>query len=1068
MGFFNKYSHTMKLKNLKEYQLGDVVKFNQELNPVLWEKGETLRPEVRDTLLKIAEDFQEFLGVNGYELDDITISGSNAAYTYTENSDIDLHLIADMSKSKKSEIYRELFDAKKYQYNDLHDYRIGTHEVEVYVQDAEQEHISQGIYSILNDDWVSVPTRRQIEIDDMSVSSKFEDIKNRIKTAIDSGDLEHMNSLAKKIGEMRKSGLSKTGEFGPENLAFKFLRNMGWLEKLKLARNDAKDAKLSIQEETDKKNIERNIKDFVDFCSDWLKIDDVPKIKTVHDKKWTVKNGTFGQFNSRDNQITVSIGDRHPVDAMRTIAHELVHHAQNKRQSLPPEAGITGSYWENDANATAGQIMRDYVDANPTAFADNLREASGYIAKNSKEAKDPRYSHGLTKDIRPGEIQRQAKKLGLTTDSDEIPSLLGNRNKKNIKESKVIDDDLLEVAMNPSALQKWAENEDTSGIRAGFEAEIIMPDTQSAERDYRMDKIPDDLDEVFNFFKMSDNRSNFISLEDKLVGNFLEWAEKKFKKQKNKSPDEDELMDFVENEVTYGQWFKEEEMFLSTIADYFSDSVNWPHYIGGIEDIETLAEKLQDVIGKPVYFGSSNASDNSYVIVDDQSIEPDQRSDTGLEIISPPLPLQKMINDLENLKKFLNEKKAKTNRSTGLHINISLPESQKIDYVKLVLFSGDDYVLEQFDRRFNQYARNALKTIESNVKSKRMGIFDPSDLFKTLKEGSIELASRILQQHVGEEKYTSIHLKQGYIEFRSPGGNWLDKDIDTLTNTTLRYARAMTIAGDPESEKKEYLKKLYKLIDTKNPVQSLFVQYAAGEIEKRDLLEKWANKVLNSDKFNTVGPGETIDYFKVSNEEKSVVVRAKNAQKAEEWAIMVMGEFEFGDDLTTSEISDDDIPKELKLQKRKDKLAKRIQQDITIFLFTVERPDGKYNLYVTGNTEKKARERASMHPLIQTLQSAQKMTLEKSFSGKTVTNIEDYDLNAERKTIKAKFKISFEDNQKNKKEVVTPPLEIKAKSIAQARKEINNTLLKKVKAKYGESAQIDDIDFANLMGKFEL
>jgi len=217
----------MKLKNLKEYQLGDVVKFNKNLNPALWEKDETLKPEVRDTLLQIADDFQEFLGVNGYEIDDITISGSNAAYTYTEKSDVDLHLIVDMEKTKRSDIYRELFDAKKYQYNDLHDYQIGNHDIELYVQDASQEHISQGIYSILNDEWVSVPTRRKIEIDDMSVSSKFEDVKNRIEIAINSGNLEHMNRLAKKIGEMRRAGLSKLGNLPQKTWHLKFSETQG-------------------------------------------------------------------------------------------------------------------------------------------------------------------------------------------------------------------------------------------------------------------------------------------------------------------------------------------------------------------------------------------------------------------------------------------------------------------------------------------------------------------------------------------------------------------------------------------------------------------------------------------------------------------------------------------------------------------------------------------------------------------------------------------------------------------------------------------------------------------------
>lgn len=432
----------MNILELDTFQLDDVVKFNQTLNPKLWQRDETLRPEVRDTLLEIAEDFQEFLGVNGYDLKDITISGSNAAYTYTETSDIDLHLVVDMNKSEKSEIYRELFDAKKYQYNDLHDYKIGPHDIELYVQDAKQEHVSQGIYSVIGGEWVSVPNKRKPKIDDISVHSKFEDIKHRIDSAIKFGDLDKMNQLAKKIGEMRKSGLSKTGEFGPENLAFKMLRKSGHLGKLKIARNDAKDQRLSIQEEENKKKVNETINHFVDFCVEWLGLGNAPKINTVHDSKWSVDKGTFGQFNSDKGVITVSVGDRHPVDAMRTIAHELVHYAQNQLSPLPSIAGETGSRWENDANAVAGQIMRDYVDVNPDAFSDTISESSGYIPKNKKESNDPRYSHALTVDIKPGEVQRQAAKLGMTTDVTGRPPLLGkkkNRRKSDLKENLQID-----------------------------------------------------------------------------------------------------------------------------------------------------------------------------------------------------------------------------------------------------------------------------------------------------------------------------------------------------------------------------------------------------------------------------------------------------------------------------------------------------------------------------------------------------------------------------------------------------------------------------------------------------
>ena len=69
----------MNIEQLESYNLADAVKFNDHLNPRLFGKDEHLLPEVRRHLLGIADDFREFLGVNGYELRDITISGSNAA-----------------------------------------------------------------------------------------------------------------------------------------------------------------------------------------------------------------------------------------------------------------------------------------------------------------------------------------------------------------------------------------------------------------------------------------------------------------------------------------------------------------------------------------------------------------------------------------------------------------------------------------------------------------------------------------------------------------------------------------------------------------------------------------------------------------------------------------------------------------------------------------------------------------------------------------------------------------------------------------------------------------------------
>jgi len=188
----------MNIQELDSYNLGDAVKFNKKLNPRLWGKDEHLLPEVRDHLLKIADDFREFLGVTDLQLKDITISGSNAAYTYTPHSDIDLHLVVDLPEADGSEVYRELFDAKKYQYNDMHHIKIGGYDIEVYVQDANKPHRSQGIYSILNNRWVDVPKRRRPEVDDISIRSKYEDLNHRIEDAIKSNNPDTIGALAKR------------------------------------------------------------------------------------------------------------------------------------------------------------------------------------------------------------------------------------------------------------------------------------------------------------------------------------------------------------------------------------------------------------------------------------------------------------------------------------------------------------------------------------------------------------------------------------------------------------------------------------------------------------------------------------------------------------------------------------------------------------------------------------------------------------------------------------------------------------------------------------------------------
>ena len=65
----------MNILELDSYNLADAVKFNEQLNPRIWQ-GNKMRPQVRAKLLQIAEDFKQSLGLSDLNVKDITLSGS--------------------------------------------------------------------------------------------------------------------------------------------------------------------------------------------------------------------------------------------------------------------------------------------------------------------------------------------------------------------------------------------------------------------------------------------------------------------------------------------------------------------------------------------------------------------------------------------------------------------------------------------------------------------------------------------------------------------------------------------------------------------------------------------------------------------------------------------------------------------------------------------------------------------------------------------------------------------------------------------------------------------------------
>jgi hypothetical protein len=227
-----------------DYSLSHAVVFHDELNPKLFDSDGQMHPNIRKGLLEIAEHFKDFIGVE-LDIQDITVSGSNAAYSYTPYSDLDLHLVVNVPDDPA---FKEMLDAKKNVYNAQHDIRVKGIDVELYAQDAAQEHHSQGIYSVSNDAWISKPERVEMDIDQGDVRDKYKNYRDRIRAVIKQDDLDQAREMWNDVKRMRKAGLSRTGEFGAENLAYKMLRNQSWIERLQQHIRQLEDQRLSIEQ----------------------------------------------------------------------------------------------------------------------------------------------------------------------------------------------------------------------------------------------------------------------------------------------------------------------------------------------------------------------------------------------------------------------------------------------------------------------------------------------------------------------------------------------------------------------------------------------------------------------------------------------------------------------------------------------------------------------------------------------------------------------------------------------------------------------------------------------------
>ena len=230
---------------------------HDKLDQDFWNQpDDNLDPEIQEKLLIIANDFYNSLEVGDVPYEDVTFTGSLAAFNYSRFSDVDLHILLDFRDiDEKVDLVREYFNAMKALWNRLHDIRIKGYEVEIYVQDINDPHEAQGLYSVLTGEWLKKPAFELKDFDRDNIKKKaasLMDQVDRVEKLIDGGKYEeaekYADKLKEKIRKMRKAGLETIGAYSVENLAFKVLRRTDYLGKLSDAKRKAYDSMLSFKQ----------------------------------------------------------------------------------------------------------------------------------------------------------------------------------------------------------------------------------------------------------------------------------------------------------------------------------------------------------------------------------------------------------------------------------------------------------------------------------------------------------------------------------------------------------------------------------------------------------------------------------------------------------------------------------------------------------------------------------------------------------------------------------------------------------------------------------------------------
>ena len=201
--------------------LVDDVQARNTLHPDLWQEGKLF---------------------GNLDVKEIVFAGSMAGYLYHSQSDIDVHVSVDGSPiTADLKLLFQLFNARSDDWNGDYELRVRDHEVELFILDYRSPEGSDGVYSLREDRWIKEPkpptniVGRDVVLADVTrYAGEFESLRARFKANPQSFDCREFKLYRRALKDYRaKQGFQKSGEHSVGNLAYKALRNGGYLKAAK-------------------------------------------------------------------------------------------------------------------------------------------------------------------------------------------------------------------------------------------------------------------------------------------------------------------------------------------------------------------------------------------------------------------------------------------------------------------------------------------------------------------------------------------------------------------------------------------------------------------------------------------------------------------------------------------------------------------------------------------------------------------------------------------------------------------------------------------------------------------